>query len=215
MKPLDKFTRAWPWPTFKVTGGHFGPELVNTLVREPHELQPSNSQHRLLIWSPWTSSLMHDLDLLSRSLAAILFPSVTLMCLVNTVVWEWLQLETPNRVCRHLLWRPWTSLIMPWSTFKLAGDRLFPSLTLLCLVSCVNTKNLNRVGSDLVVGRIWCKHANSGRNRFSCSNLSLRSNQIRTVLFRFSGLCEQFFFKSKMGSHTVYIARWQDHRLSS
>jgi len=86
--------------------------LVNTLVWEWLQLETPNRVCRHLLWRPWTSLIMHDIDILSKSLAAILFPSVTLLCLVNTLVWEWLQLETPNRVCRHLFWRPWTSLII-------------------------------------------------------------------------------------------------------
>ena len=77
MKTLDTFDHAWPLPIFKVTGGHFFPCVCAcvrglwTLVRELHELQSSNSKHIFLIWSHWTSSLMHDIDLLSKSLASI------------------------------------------------------------------------------------------------------------------------------------------------
>ena len=111
--------------------------LVNTLVWEWLKLETPNQVCRHLLWRPWTSSIMHDLGLLSRSLVTILFPLVTLLCLVNTIVWEWLKLETPNRVWWHLLWRPWTSLIMhdidllSWSLVAI----LLPLVTLLCLVN--------------------------------------------------------------------------------
>ena len=111
--------------------------LVNTLVWEWHELQSSNSKHRFLIWSPWTSSIMHDLDLHSMSLPAIMYLSVTLLSFVNTLVREWLQLETPNQVCRHLLWRPWTSLIMHDLDLLSRSQTtiFFLLVTLLCLVN--------------------------------------------------------------------------------
>ena len=116
MKPLDKFTHAWPWPTFKVTGGHFFPSvtllcLVNTLVWEWNELQSSNWKHRFLIWSPWTSLLMHDIDLFSRS-SGVTFVYIFFHMLVNTLVWEQVELESTNSKHIFFIWRPWTSSLM-------------------------------------------------------------------------------------------------------
>ena len=134
MHDLDLLSRSLPAILFlSVTLLCF----VNTLVWEWLQLETPNQICRHLLWRPWTSLIMHDLGLVSRSLSAILFPSFTLLCLVNTLVWEWLTLETPNQVCRHLLWRPWTSLIM--HDLDLLSRSLvailFPLVTLLCLVN--------------------------------------------------------------------------------
>ena len=39
MKPLDKLTHAWPWPTFKVTGGHFVTVCHTFVSCEHHSLR--------------------------------------------------------------------------------------------------------------------------------------------------------------------------------